>query len=64
MKNETILIIFTTLILALTIWASCIETRHFNNGYCYNCGTKYQALSRSQAGTYYECPDCYFGTYY
>lgn len=37
--------------------------KNFNNGYCLQCGTKYQAIEHKNYMTYYECPECYFGTW-
>lgn len=40
------------------------EERDFNNGICPQCDTKYQAIQRRNSSTYYECPNCFFGTWY
>lgn len=40
------------------------EDKSFNNGYCIQCGTKYEAITRRNGNTYYECPNCYYGTWY
>lgn len=39
------------------------ERINFNNGYCIRCGAKYQAIQHQRNQTYYECPECYFGTW-
>ena len=36
----------------------------FNNGICPQCNTKYEAIQHKNGDTYYECPNCYFGTWY
>lgn len=36
----------------------------FNNGVCPNCGTNYVAIEHRRNSTYYECPECYYGTWY
>ena len=36
----------------------------FNNGICPKCGTKYVAIEYRRGATYYECPNCYYGTWY
>lgn len=40
------------------------ENKNFNNGYCVQCGTKYEAITRRNGQTYYECPNCHCGTWY
>lgn len=40
------------------------EEKDFNHGVCPRCDTKYEAIERSHSETYYECPNCYFGTWY
>lgn len=40
------------------------ESDNFNNGYCPYCETKYEAIQRKNSQTYYECPNCYYGTWY
>ena len=40
------------------------EVENFNNGYCKKCGTKYEAITRKNSSTYYECPNCFYGTWY
>ena len=40
------------------------EDKSFNNGYCIQCGTKYEAITRRNGNTYYECPNCYYGTWH
>lgn len=40
------------------------EDKSFNNGYCVQCGTKYEAITRRNGNTYYECPNCYYGTWH
>ena len=37
-----------------------VENKQWNNGYCINCGTPYQAISYSHGGTRYECPNCHY----
>ena len=43
-----------------------LKSQHdnFNGGYCPRCGTKYEAIQHKNSETYYECPNCYFGTWY
>ena len=36
----------------------------FNDGICPRCNTKYEAVQHKNSDTYYECPNCYFGTWY
>ena len=36
----------------------------FNDGVCPRCITKYEAIQHKNTSTYYECPNCYFGTWY
>lgn len=38
--------------------------KSFNNGYCIQCGTKYEAITYRNGQTYYECPNCYYGTWH
>ena len=40
------------------------EDKSFNNGYCIQCGTKYEAITHRNGDTYYECPNCYYGTWH
>lgn len=40
------------------------ENKSFNNGYCVQCGTKYEAITYRNGNTYYECPNCYYGTWH
>ena len=40
------------------------QEKDFNNGYCIKCNTKMQAIEHHRANTYYECPNCYFGTWH
>lgn len=40
------------------------ENKNFNNGYCVQCGTKYEAITRRNGQTYYECPNCHCGTWH
>ena len=40
------------------------EVKSFNNGYCTQCGTKYEAVTRRNGQTYYECPNCYLGIWH
>lgn len=62
MNLVMILIVFGAIF--ISIFISTIEETNFNNGFCIQCGTKYEAISRTNNGqTYYECPNCYYGTY-
>lgn len=64
-KKFLIATICVGLFISLMVLICTFETHNFNNGYCINCGAKYEAISRSRNGqTYYECPNCYYGTYY
>lgn len=40
------------------------ENKSFNNGYCVQCGMKYEAITHRNGNTYYECPNCYYGTWH
>lgn len=40
------------------------QEKSFNNGICPQCNTKYKAIEHKNSDTYYECPNCYFGTWY
>lgn len=48
---------------AFMVHAANLENRNFNDGYCIQCGIKYEALTHYYGATYYECPNCYFGTH-
>lgn len=60
--EKCILCIIVVILFIFTCIAA--ESLHYNNGQCYRCGEKYEIIERSQAGTYYKCPECGFGTYY
>lgn len=57
-------ILIAMLIIIIVILLIINNNQLWNDGYCINCGTKYEAISRSGAETYYECPNCRFGLYY
>ena len=40
------------------------DKTNFNDGYCVECGTKYDAITHKQGQTYYECPNCHYGIWY
>jgi len=40
------------------------QEKAFNNGYCIKCNTKMNAIEHHRGNTYYECPNCYFGTWH
>lgn len=63
-KSLVVLAIFTVLFLFTSVAASG-EDMNWNNGYCTECGTKYQAIgkTRSGASTYYSCPNCFHESY-
>ncbi len=52
-----VLIIICTIIFTVILKET---DREWNNGYCINCGTPYQAISHSRGSTRYECPKCHF----
>lgn len=64
MKREAVATLLAFLFIGLAVVASKMEYDTFNHGYCYKCGTKYNAVSRKASQTYYECPNCYYGTYF
>lgn len=64
-KKILIKIFIIFLFFGMIIGICYFESKEFNSGYCINCNTKYNALSRTKNGqTYYECPNCYYGCYY
>lgn len=40
------------------------DKTNFNDGYCVECGTKYDAITHKQGQTYYECPNCHYGVWH
>lgn len=40
------------------------DKTNFNDGYCIECGTKYDAITHEQSQTYYECPNCHYGVWH
>lgn len=40
------------------------DKKIFNDGYCVECGTKYDAITHKQGQTYYECPNCHYGVWH
>ena len=40
------------------------QEKCFNNGVCIKCNTKYKAIEHKNSDTYYECPNCYYGTWF
>ena len=40
------------------------DKTNFNDGYCVECGTKYDAITHKQGQTYYEYPNCHYGIWY
>ena len=58
-------IVAGVIVVSIGVWyMRCEEVKNFNNGYCIECGTKYEAINHSHGRTYYECPSCYFGCYH
>lgn len=65
MKRKLLIFLGVVCFIGLLFLMSFWESSQWNNGYCINCGTKYEAISRTHNGqTYYECPNCYYGCYY
>ena len=65
-KIKKIAVIFGCIIIISLIWTAILksESNSFNNGYCPYCETKYEAIQRKNSQTYYECSNCYYGTWY
>lgn len=65
-KFYKIIIVVITIIIFSVICGIGLksENDNFNNGYCVECGTKYEAISHKNSQTYYECPKCHFGCWY
>lgn len=40
------------------------DKTNFNDGYCVECGTKYDAITHKQGQTYYESPNCHYGVWH
>lgn len=40
------------------------DKTNFNDGYCVECGTKYDAITHKQGQTYYKCPNCHYGVWH
>lgn len=59
-------IAFPILIVAILAGLMLIpgDESEFNNGYCIKCGAKYEAIDHRNNQTYYECPECHYGTWY
>lgn len=55
--TSIILIAFGTFIFTVMIVE---EENQWNNGYCVNCETQYQAISYYRGNTRYECPSCHY----
>lgn len=62
--GNIIMIITITLFSAICTLGLTTESESFNNGYCIECGTKYEAITHRNGHTYYECPNCYFGIWH
>ena len=65
-KIKKVIVIFGCIIITGFIFTAILksESDNFNNGYCPYCETKYEAIQRKNSQTYYECPNCYYGTWY
>lgn len=55
-------ILMAVILVGLTLVPS--DESEFNNGYCIKCGAKYEAVDHRNNQTYYECPECHYGTWY
>ena len=65
--------IFQKVGLSLLLWSALSlicglgikgDVENFNDGNCKYCGTKYEAITHKNSSTYYECPECFYGTWY
>ena len=62
-KIISIIVIFISSFLLIYTGESEQE-KFFNNGYCIECNTKMKAVEHRRGATYYECPECHFGTWH
>lgn len=58
-KFITEILMIAIIFFILTVGYSC-EDSNWNDGYCIECGTKYECIGRSRTGEYdYCCPNCF-----
>lgn len=64
-SHKVIIVIITIAIFSIICGLELkSDNYNFNNGYCVQCGTKYEAITHKNSQTYYECPNCHFGCWY
>ena len=65
-KSSKFISIIVIFILSFLLVYAGINDREktFNSGYCIQCNTKMEAIEHHRGSTYYECPNCYFGTWH
>lgn len=63
---QKVIMTLISVVICSIIWIFSFNMSNsaFNNGYCIECGTKYEAVTRNNNQTYYECPNCHFGCWY
>lgn len=64
-KSKIAITILFIIIFSFSITLDLYRNKtNFNDGYCVECGTKYEAITHKQSQTYYECPNCHYGVWY
>lgn len=64
-KSKIAITILSIIILSFFVTLGFYSDKtNFNDGYCVECGTKYDAITHKQGRTYYECPNCHYGIWY
>lgn len=63
-KTCIAIILCMTVFAAISYAGMSSEKTSYNDGDCYNCGEKYEAITHKRGQTYYECPECRYGTWY
>lgn len=63
-KRWLISIIVCGIFFTIAAFGYSAEEVQYNNGNCVYCGEKYKAIEHRHSSTYYECPNCRFGTWW
>lgn len=67
-SHKVIVVGITIIILSIACTAALKKENNnfnnFNNGYCVECETEYEAITHKNNQTYYECPKCHYGCWY